>query len=93
MTICCTHTICSLIKMLYWMCDKSGVGPTWPQLEHAIRRNFGGLDADDFDPVKEFMAGIPDREVPFRPNMTNIPKIVSLRAILTDRAHHRCLIF
>ena len=35
----------SLIKMLYWMCEKSNRPPTGPQLEHAIKRNFGGLDS------------------------------------------------
>ena len=38
----CVH--CSLIKMLYWMCDKSQSDPTGRQLEHAIKRNFGGLE-------------------------------------------------
>ena len=31
--------------MLYWMCEKSNRPPTGPQLEHAIKRNFGGLDS------------------------------------------------
>ena len=31
--------------MLYWMCEKSNCPPTGPQLEHAIKRNFGGLDS------------------------------------------------
>ena len=44
---------CSLIKMLYWICAKSNAHPlNWQSLEHAIRRNFGGLE--QFDPVEEF---------------------------------------
>ena len=35
--------IFSLIKMLYWMCKNTDCEPTEKQLEHAIKRNFGGL--------------------------------------------------
>ena len=39
--------------MLYWICAKSNAHPlNWQSLEHAIRRNFGGLE--QFDPVEEF---------------------------------------
>ena len=52
MCVCvCIH---SLIKMLYYMCEQSGVAPTWPQLEHAIKRNFGGLESVDCNPFEEF---------------------------------------
>ena len=40
--------------MLYSMCKKSGLPPTWPQLEHAIKRNFGGLESDKLNPFEEF---------------------------------------
>ena len=39
--------------MLYWMCEKSECPPTGPQLEHAIKRNFGGLDS--FNSYEIFM--------------------------------------
>ena len=39
--------------MLYWMCEKSDCPPTGPQLEHAIKRNFGGMDS--FDTSEIFM--------------------------------------
>ncbi|XP_077864556.1 E3 ubiquitin-protein ligase rnf213-alpha-like, partial [Saccoglossus kowalevskii] len=42
----------SLVKMVYGFSKASGDPPTWRQLVHAIRRNFGGLD--DIDPVKVF---------------------------------------
>ena len=46
----CHH---SLIKMLYWKCEKSATHPlNWQALEYAIRRNFSGLD--EFDPFDEF---------------------------------------
>ena len=61
--------------MLYWMCEKSGNPPTWPQLEHAIKRNFGGLESKDFDPVKIFMDCIPRNRKP--PDLSNIPENVS----------------
>ena len=49
----------SLIKMLYWMCEKSKQGLTWPQLQHAIYRNFGGMESDELDPLKVFKKWIP----------------------------------
>ena len=33
----------SLIKMVYSIAAKSGERPRWHELEHAIKRNFGGL--------------------------------------------------
>ena len=53
-----------MIKMLYWMCEKSGLPPTWPQLEHAICRNFGGMESDELDPLEEFKQRIHIRGVP-----------------------------
>ena len=45
----------SLIKMLYWMCSNSNCHPlSGCQLEHAIRRNFGGLESDNFNPLEVF---------------------------------------
>lgn len=38
--------------MLYWMCKKTGQCLTWQQMEHAVRRNFGG--EEDFEPITEF---------------------------------------
>ena len=41
--------------MLYWMCKKSqGLPLTWPQMKHAIMRNFGGLKSKELDPFDEF---------------------------------------
>jgi len=66
----------SLIKMLYWMCKKSGLPPTWPQLEHAICRNFGGMESDELDPLEEFKQWIHIRGVP---DLRSIPKEVHHR--------------
>ena len=44
----------SLIKMLYWMCEKTNMPPTRPQLVHAIKRNFGGLEESGVDPERMF---------------------------------------
>jgi hypothetical protein len=42
----------SLIKMIYWFCSKDSNNLfTWNKLEHAVKRNFSGLD---FDPIKSF---------------------------------------
>ena len=50
---------CSLIKMLYWMCHKSNRAPTELQLEHALRRNFGGLEQEDLNPLEIFKQHLP----------------------------------
>ena len=42
----------STIKMLYWMCKEAELKLSWHQIEHAVRRNFGGLE--QFDPLKVF---------------------------------------
>ena len=47
--------LCSLIKMLYWLCEKSGGRQlTWPQMRHAIMRNFGGFISTQVDPFEVF---------------------------------------
>ena len=38
--------------MVYKTAEEQGREPRWPEIEQAIRRNFGGLDA--IDPVKIF---------------------------------------
>ena len=45
---------CSLIKMLYWMIKKTNQPLTMKQLEHAVKRNFGGLDNDEVDALEIF---------------------------------------
>ena len=45
--------------MLYWMCHKSEQRPTALQLEHAIRRNFGGLEQSDLKPLEIFKKHLP----------------------------------
>lgn len=65
----------SLIKMIYWMCDKSGSPPTWPQLEHAIRRNFGGLDEATLNPLDEFKRNLPCIKEPL--DLSQIPPEVA----------------
>ena len=63
----------SLVKMLYWMCEKSNLPPTGPQLEHAICRNFGGMESDDLDTLEEFQRYIPSRDPP---DLQSIPEEV-----------------
>ena len=51
--------------MLFYMCDESKMPPTGPQLEHAIKRNFGGFKSEKFNPFEEFTKLIPiDPEIP-----------------------------
>ena len=62
-----------LIKMLYWMCKKSGLPPNWPQLKHAICRNFGGMESDELDTLEEFKQYIHLMDTP---NLQSIPEEV-----------------
>ena len=65
----------SLIKMLYWMCEKTKMPPTRPQLVHAIKRNFGGLEESGVDPEKVFFDKLP-RNIDQVPDLDNIdPKV------------------
>ena len=43
--------------MVYKTAEEHGREPRWPEIEQAIRRNFGGLDA--IDPVRIFMKHVP----------------------------------
>ena len=42
----------SLVKMVYKIAEERRREPRWPEVEHAIKRNFGGLD--EIEPVKFF---------------------------------------
>ena len=57
----------SLIKMVYAIAAKSGQRPMWSQLEHAIRRNFGGLV--EGEPVEIFKQHFQDTDVSIK-NLT-----------------------
>ena len=48
--------------MLYWMCKKSRMQLTGPQLRHAIKRNFGGLDLEGVDTYEIFKFHLKDLE-------------------------------
>ena len=47
--------------MVYSIAAKSGERPRWPQLEHAIKRNFGGLV--EGEPVAIFKRYYPETDV------------------------------
>ena len=56
----------SLVKMLFSLCQASKKSPTWNELEHAVRRNFGGQSDDEIvDVFRRFIvvaAGSNDEE-------------------------------
>ena len=55
------------------MCQKSQKPPTGPQLQHAIKRNFGGLeDFDTFKIFKRFLKNIEDQ-----PDLIGLSKMVN----------------
>ena len=64
--------------MLYWMCERSvGLPLSGPQLEHAIKRNFGGLESSTFSPVNIFKTAIDFEDSGHRPDFTSISEEVS----------------
>ena len=64
----------SLIKMLYWLCEKSeGRELTWPQMKHAILRNFGGFISTYVDPFEVFRKKLENVMVQENPNLENYP--------------------
>ena len=71
-----SSSVYSLIKMLYWMCEKTKMPLTGPQLLHAIKRNFGGLEDKNLDPVQEFLRRLPST-IDHPPDMRNVPYEVS----------------
>ncbi len=61
--------------MLYSMCQESKEIPTWPQLEHAIKRNFGGMEDENLNPINLFKSEIYEcKEL----NLYNVPAKVSI---------------
>ena len=50
--------------MVYSIAAKSGERPRWHQLEHAIKRNFGGLI--EGEPVEIFKRHYPETDVSFQ---------------------------
>ena len=64
MYACMNIYVCSLIKMLYWMIYKTNQPLTIRQLEHAVKRNFGGLDNNEIDAVDIFKKKIHITDVP-----------------------------
>ncbi|XP_064635715.1 E3 ubiquitin-protein ligase RNF213-like isoform X3 [Lineus longissimus] len=56
----------SLVKMVYAFAEKSGAALTWHQLEHAVRRNFGGIE--NVNPVKVFKNKFPNMSTQRKPD-------------------------
>ena len=64
--------------MLYWMCKKTNKHITGPQLLHAIRRNFGGLDESWVNPEEIFCARLPRNILSKPPEMSIADPEVSI---------------
>ena len=70
--------------MLYWMCQQSGIPLTAPQLEHAIKRNFGGWEDEDLNPLEVFRERIHATEAP---DLSSFPSHVSVHYFISARSH------
>ena len=69
--------------MLHWLSDETDMAPTSQQLEHAIRRNFGGLQSGsdlggnvNFDPIEEFTKKLRHNQYATDPDLTHIKEEV-----------------
>lgn len=80
--------------MVYGFSHKSGSEPTWREMEHAVLRNFGGLD--NVEPVKVFedrLAGSINRNVPVSSSSGVLIKMTrlgtfSLTLLFSDKDKH-----
>ena len=67
----------SLIKMVYWMCEKTNMPLTGPQLVHAIKRNFGGLEESGVNPERIFLDRL-SKSMNQPPDMSRVDPNVSM---------------
>lgn len=49
----------ALVKMLNYLCVRDRVF-TWAKVEHAVKRNFGGLEIDIMQPFRDYLGPILD---------------------------------
>ena len=77
--------------MLYWMCKKSRSRPlTWPQMKHAIMRNFGGLKSEEVDPFQEFCKQLNmAEEEPDPEKYVNDQEVVNICSYVIIYLYHR----
>jgi len=67
--------------MLYWMVEKTNQPLTMKQLEHAVMRNFGGLEDEEVDAVAIFKQHInitEEEEVNDDPLVSILCAVISL---------------
>ena len=71
----------SLIKMVYAIAAKSQQRPRWHQLQHAIKRNFGGLI--EGDPVEIFKRYYTEKDVswPMEQYLAGVELVSTLRSL------------
>ena len=77
--------------MLYWMCAKSEGHPlSGPQLEHAIKRNFGGLESESVDPIEVFKKAIDFTDSRHWYDFTGLPEEVGFKFVQSP-IHSLCI--
>ena len=64
--------------MLYNMCKITERHPTWQQLEHAIKRNFGGFESGELKPFIIFEKYLVDECLKVRYNPDTLSNEVNL---------------
>jgi len=66
--------------MLYWMCKEAELRLTWHQIEHAVKRNFGGLE--QLDPLEVFKSKL---NMPTMVNLSDFPQQVCMESSLSPK--------
>ena len=61
----------SLIKMMYWISQKTNKHLTLTQLRHCLMRNFGGTDNIN-EIVQRFLAKVPANRLQFEQTSSDI---------------------
>ncbi|KAJ7339384.1 hypothetical protein OS493_005779 [Desmophyllum pertusum] len=78
----------SLIKMVYSIAAKSGQTPRWHQLEHAIKRNFGGLiEGEPLEIFKRYLPETDDDDVAETSKTIRLIEASLVREDMADRTN------
>ena len=79
----------SLVKMVYSFVERSGRPPTWFEMLHSIRRNFGGLDS--VNPVVVFQKNLATVLSNRAQVVTFLKHLYIIQCIFTYSYLHMCI--
>lgn len=77
----------ALVKMLNYLCVRDRKF-TWAKLEHAVKRNFGGLEVDVMQPFKDELGGMLDENMEINVGDPSSEPISLIYSALKGRFDH-----